>query len=734
MLQVAPHWSSNAAASETAPSAQDSFNLRSVFQILQRNRIWVLGFPLVALLLGVLYIIVTPPLFTATTSLLIDPRRVQAFRQEALSGDMTFDTATVESQIQTILSDRVALDVVRRLRLLADPEFGQSRGLLSGIFGPILRALFGEGEVRSVEQRTAEMVELLKSNLVVRRIGLSYAIDVSYTDRSPQRAAQLANAFAESYILDQLESKFEVTQRASAWLQERIRELRERATAADRAVTEFRVANSITDVGGGRLISDQQLTELTSQMTAARAQVAEAQARLDRIIEVNRSGVPDAAVTDAIRNEVIVRLRQRYLDASQREGEWSRRYGPNHGAVVQLRSEMTEARRAISAELQRIEQTYRSDLEIARARAESITQSMAQLLNTSNEVRQAQITLRELESQSQSYRSLYDSFMQRYMFAVQAQSFPLTEARVITQATVPFRKSAPRTPVVLAASFSLGLILGFGFVFGREYLDRAVRTQEQLDAITGVNCVAILPDVSVAGGAAPLDYVLREPLSQFAEGIRSIKVSLDMFALSGDAKLIGVVSAISGEGKTTIALNLARLMAKGGSRALLIDADLWNPELSRSVASEAQVGLLEVVRGNVPLADALWHDAVSGLSILPAVLSVRAHHFSHELLNSPAMKRLLQQARADFDYVILDLPPIGAVVDARAMAPALDGFLLVAQWGRTKSDVLRRALAAAPGVAERLMGSILNRASVRSLQGYGYAKESILGGDTAYRS
>ena len=304
----------------------------------------------------------------------------------------------------------------------------------------------------------------------MKRVGFSYVIEIAFRSTNPGLAARIANGIADAYILDQMEAKYQATQRASSWLQDRIRELRDQSSAAERAVVKFKTQNNIVTTGGGekggRLISDQQVVELSSQLIIARAQSAEARARLDRIETVlntdSQDATVDATVADSLRNEVVNNLRSQYLTLARREADWTPRYGANHLAVVNVRNQMREIQNSIRNELQRIAETYKSDYQIAQQREEGVQKELSQAISRSQQTDQAQIALHELESNAQTYRTLYDSFLGRYMESVQQQSFPITEARVISGATPPTQKSSPSTRKVLAISGLGALILGIG--------------------------------------------------------------------------------------------------------------------------------------------------------------------------------------------------------------------------------------------------------------------------------
>ena len=280
----------------------------------------------------------------------------------------------------------------------------------------------------------------------IARVGQTYVLDIGYTALDPDLAAKMANAIADAYIDDQFEAKYQTTRISNVWLQDRIKDLRAQAEAADRAVSDYKEKNKIIDVGGpGRLLGDEQVTQLNAQLINVRAATAEAKARLDRINEIMKQDVPDAGTTDSLQSSIIGRLRNRYLDLASRERIFSARYGANHLAVVNLRTQMAELRRSIADELNRIAQSYKSDYEIANARVQTLQTNLAGLISNSQLINRDRIGLVDLESTAKVYHSIYDNFLNRYMEAIQQQSFPFTDARVISSAAPPSYQSSPNT-------------------------------------------------------------------------------------------------------------------------------------------------------------------------------------------------------------------------------------------------------------------------------------------------
>src|SRR6516162_7090455 len=694
---------------------------------------------LLIMALAAVYLFTTPPSFTAVAKLMIDSsRKVQPFQQ--MIGDISPESWSVDSQVEVLQSENVALAVIKELHLTEDLDFvAPNDGLFSTIKGFMLNP-FGSSEGQPSEfALTRAAIGRLQSHLFISRAGLTYVMNIGFRSHNPRRAAQVANAVAEAYINDQLDAKYQATRRAGDWMRDRIKELRDQSTNADRAVVDFKVKNNIV-AAGGRLMNEQQLSELNTSLIQARAQTAEAKAKLDRIEEILRSGVevPDATVTDSLRNEVITKLRSQYLDYSRKAAEYSAKYGSSHLAVANLRSQMREIRKVIFDELGRIAQTYQSDYEIAKARDESISRSLDGIVAVSQTANQAQIALRELESSAQSYRSLHDNFLQRYMESVQQQSFPITEARLITTATPPMGPSNPRTMFVLMVAAAGGVIVGSGLGLLRDIADRVFRTSDQVASILHADCIAVVPKVKGPVTLRPcqprIDYaglehriikrdqslfwaVIDAPISRFAESMRAIKIAADLNGSVNGSKVLAFTASLPNEGKSTAAMALAQSIANVGGRVVVLDADLRNPGLSRKLIPEAKVGLLEVLANRVRLEDALCVDPDTRLAFLPAVVNERIA-YSSEVLASAGTKILFERLRQSYKYIIIDLPPLAPVVDVRAMTHLVDSFVFVIEWGRTKIDVVERALTTAPGVYDNLLGVVLNKADLNLLGRY----------------
>ncbi len=752
-----------------------------------RRRFRVITFSLLAsAALGASYLYAAHPVYTAEALLIVDAPKVQVYQAQSPQ-DGPVNSAIVDTQIQIIESDDIALAVIKELKLDQDPVFlADHGGLLSSIKARVMSLMHNALGTMSSRPVSAQSVALanFRRGLRVNRVSLTYAIEIQFSSSDPFRSATIANAIADAYEMNAFEAKYQITGEAAKWLQDRLEKLRQQSTDAERAVVAYETENGLVNTGG-ELLNKQQIAELSSELSQARGRTAEAKARLDRVVKVLRSNDGDldaaGAVAETLHDDVINKMRSQYLQNERQANAWAATYGAQHQAVLKLRSEMKELRRSILQEVKRIADSYKSEYAIAGGRENSLQRSLDELIARSQAAEKAEVTLHSLESNAQTNRAMYDSFLQRYMESVQQQSAPLIESRLITHARPPMDKSWPRSMLIIVLALLGGSIFALVLAMLRDVSDRVFRTTLQISEHLQSDCIAVVPLVkgvaepaitfqkakpvpSVAMaertkrnvgaaiqamfarifgrrvlGIAPARRrrrrrralrveesvcwtVANAPCSRFSESIRAVKVAADDGHLDNESKTIGVTSSLPNEGKSTIAVSLAALIAQGGGRAILLDCDLRNPELTRLLTPDAKAGLLEVIAGQVEVEDILWREPGSGLAFLPSVVTSRLAH-SSDILASEKTRKLIEFLRRSYDYVIIDLPPLAPVIDARVASRLVDSFLLVIEWGRTKIGVVQHALRSAPGVGDKSIGIVLNKAEMKSFVRYASGHE-----------
>jgi succinoglycan biosynthesis transport protein ExoP len=721
----------------------DTIDVDQIIAIARRQWKLVVVCVLGAMVLGVAYLFTAVPIYSASASILIDTSNQKIADQLSAVTGVLVDEASILSQVELIRSDKIALAVSEKLNLKDDASFwAEEGGLVSQILSSVKALLdvsswfdSGAGGPVDQEQLQQAVVWNLKDHLDVDRIERTYVLTLVYSSANPHLAAEITRAYADAYLTDQLDSKYESTRRASDWLQKRIAELRQKSLETDLAVQKFKAEKGLITTDG-QLVSEQQLTQLNSQLILAQADTANVEAKYKRISSILDSGAMEAAVTESLESSIITDLRSKFLEASRREADISSRLGAKHVQAVRLRNEKSEYRRLMFEELARIAQSYKSNLDVALARQKNLEQQVAQATGISANANDEQVQLRELERESETYKKLYETFLQRYQEAVQQQSFPITEARVISNPVTPSVPSAPKKPLVMALSVFLGLLVGACLGAFREFRDRFFRTADQFRSVLELEPLGTVPyarpteiikhQAAIAATTnsrvlnkdnSLANYVIDHPLSSFAETMRSAKIAIDIFVDKKRPKTVGFVSVLPGEGKSTVSINFAELLASQGSRVLLIDADLRNPGATRQIGRHAERGILEALQDSVPARDILMINPDTKLAFLPAVIKRRIP-YSSELLASEAMDRIIEEVSDAFDYIIFDLPPLAPVVDARAMSSKLDAYIFVVEWGKTARNVVKKTLVANAAVAVKCAGVILNKVDTSKMKFY----------------
>jgi succinoglycan biosynthesis transport protein ExoP len=721
----------NTDAAEAAVAASDYVS-RLVSMLRRRLRL-VTAFCLGGAAIGLAYVLVTTPLYRATAAIIIDNRQVRAVQDVSTLSDWPMEMASVvDSQVEVLRSEAVALAVVKTLNLSEDPAFVAPReswlragwGWVVGNFRALLPAMHPPSNVDPGLTRQLKAVATLNQHLRVSRVAASLVVEVGFTWPNPARAAEVANAYVNAYMLKQLSSGIDATKRAGKWLEERTEELRQLSVDADLAAQKFRAEHNLL-ASKGILVAEQQLNEITTELVKARTATVQARARYDHIKEIVDKRQTDAAVIESIDNPVINALRTKYLETVNRTNTiQSLQVSVDHKTVARLKNTADYLSGLLFEEFGRIAESFKSDFEVALAREKALAESLAQQQGVAITANDSQAQLRQLELKADAYKALYQSYMQRYQETAQHEAFPMTDAQVVAMAIPPLVPRHPHVPLVMGVSVVLGTLVGVGVAMLREVTDDAFRTVDQIHDELNTDVIGMVPLVAHASGgrrsghaASPiLRYAIDHPFSEFAETMRSAKVAADHALADRSRKIIGVVSFLPNEGKSTVAKNLASQLALQGARTLLLDADTRNPSLTRALQREP-----ERVSGSVSpvphLSEQLMDEPASGLEMLPCPFQAHdprvANGLSPEMLDA-----LLRGVDRSFDYVVVDCPPIGPAVSARGLASAIDAFILVVAWGKTSRGAIRAALAQERSICSKLLGAILNKVDTRKVRAY----------------
>ncbi|GGE97092.1 lipopolysaccharide biosynthesis protein [Stappia taiwanensis] len=730
--------------------------------------------------LGLVYLHYTPPLYSAVAQLVMDPQQAKIASQDVSTGTIIIESAEIASQVQIVKSEAIARSVIEELDLLNDPEVRTSTSLRATVRRWLRMGLAavglsgsrsGQGEASDTgmglaeaeAQRASAEDDLMRqtmagflSRVEVRRVGQSYVLEISYRSTDPRKAAKIANTIAHTYIRSGMDDRANSARRGASWLQERLVEIGQNAREAQTAVEEFRARNGITQIGTASPLDQQQILETNSQLLAAHAETAMAEARYETLSRLVSGESADEPIEDPGTNAQVQKLRDEIRLATSRREMLKARYTDDSPAVVAVEAEIARLEREIRAEFVRMQNVYRSELEIARAREASIRADLMASKSQNVEKNLARIELAELESRAATYRRMYESFLQQLIGALQNQSFPLGTARIVTAAATPLMAESPKTSVIMALSVMLGFAGGIFIAAWRETMDRRLSAGSASRRELGLVPLGFVPELPTRTFVIPALQrlplrrrgrvfdpwcaVLNAPYSEFAEALRSIKAPIGVgTATSSDkGKAIGITSVDQAEGKTTIALNLAQVYLNEGVSTVIVDADFLTGTLSLLATKhgadyglEARVSSPLGERGERPklvLAQSHGNAAAAasemasssapepdivGSPVLPVLTSSRIRgerpvRYSYGHLVS--LRQWLDDLRKTYQVVIVDMDAFGQSADARSICTMVDGVAVVVDDARKMTiDRLSEALSLFGKTQISLIGIVFNR-------------------------
>ncbi|MCP1335355.1 GumC family protein [Futiania mangrovi] len=717
--------SGSEAEADTATAAGGTADLRAGVRFLRRRAGWIAAGTALGLGAAAAVLALLPVRYTASATLMLDPRAPQVVPADAVLPGLSGDQATIDGEVEVLRSRMLAEAVAARVDVPPAGPGARARA------AAVLDRLLGFGPLPSAPAATgADAAEVVQAGLDVRREGLTRVIRVAFTHSDPVAAADIANTVAGTYVAAQEEAKTAATQAANAVLAERVAALRADVEAAERAITRFRTENGLSGTAG-EAITEQQISELNARLVLARAETAEQAAKYRQVARLLDTGGAADTVADVLASPVIAQLRQQEAAIAREEAELATRYGDRHPRLLKVRAERADLAERIRDEAGRIVANLRNELAVAQSREASLARSLEALSVREGENDAAAVGLRELERKAEAARQMYGAVLARFLETREAAGTERADARILSPAAVPTRPTGPPVPLVLALGGLFGLLAGTGAGAAADRLVAGFRTAVEAERVLGMPCLGGIPELRArdrrVGGKAlsPADYLVARPLSGYAEAVRGLRTAVAFSARggAGGVKVIAVTSSLPEEGKTTLSVSLARSAALAGLGTLLIDADLRHPRVAAALGAEPQAGLGDYLSGRTALLDALFTDTATGLRVLPVAGGMET---TPDVLGTEAMTRLMAACRQTFDLVIIDTPPILPVVDARLVAAHADAMVFAVRALATPRATVRQALARL-GPEAPVAGLALTRVDVRAQAlhgetdtGYGY--------------
>lgn len=736
------------------PQGGTMIDIGAIVAAVLRQRRMVTAAIGVALVLGLLHVLTAPRVYTASTQVMIGDDVGGISNGFNRPADVAQNEVMLESALRVLQSQTLALAVVNKLALHDDEVFlspprslpGGAVQLVRGVASFILSG--GSARTKDDDPEAAELhrrlqaAELLRKSIEVRREGRSSVFMLHYESTDPALVAAVVNAYGEAFVADQLIGNVEASARVLDWLQERLFVIQDNSTQAALRAEEYRARSGLETIAGAP-ITVQMIAQLKTDLATATVELARLRAMssvydelrkqdLERFIESGAAGarVPDAEFSAG---------QERFLTLQQRLDEAERRHGPDHVEVIQLRERIATEGRALQREMQRL---YDVTMNASRALETEITilkSSIDEITTENIGLATSRVELRALEKQAEIYEALNETYLLRLKDLEQTQTFPVTNVRVLSIADVPQSPIAPRKALILGFMLVLGAAAGVGLALWRERVERVIRTREELQDTSGLPFLGYLPLLAPDEMDGPTEpapprkptrgsdeprkgfthafAALKNPRSKFTEVLRNIRIAVDSSAGGKSGYVLGVVSIRPGEGKTTISRNLAAVAAVSGRSVLLIDGDVRTAALSRGLSQSMGLGLHEVLTGRAVWDATLRRETNSGLHLLPFTSGL-GDPAAGDLVGASEFRTLINEARRRYDLTVIDLAPLGPVADARALVPALDGLVMVLEWGKVSPDTLRDILSVDPVLHEKLIGIALNKTDMTALAKY----------------
>jgi len=632
---------------------------------------------------------------------------------KAVIEGLTGETDVLETEIQVLQSRGLARRVVEELRLDQDADFNprlSSGNFLTRIAGSLdyLRTLLpvsfrwdpsGTPPWHKKAQDPVDTTaDALLRRLSVAAKGRSRAIGINVDASDPVVAAKVANAVAQTYIDQQLQEKMGATAHAHQWLEQRVGELHQTAIDADKRVAAYRVKTGLMHGTKGSLITEQ-ISELGQQIIEARVTKANAMARLQTVGKP--SALPDVQDSGIVRD-----LRQQEARLTAQYVQQAATHGPNYPQVVALNAEIEAIRGRERTEVGRIEETLREAVRTAETRETMLESTLAGLRNQAGVASQHEIELQSLQQEADIDRALYERLLSRSKETQIEVGLQQPDAQLISSAEPPDSPSFPKKTLMFLVAFATSCIFAALLVFGLESRDTGFWSLDQVEAVLGVPALGIIPRIArrlnVRSASRFEARVDADPL--FAEALRSLYTSLLLRGVPRP-KVVLFASANSGEGKTTIVLSLARLLASSGKQVVIVDCDVALPSMNKVAGITPSPGLHDVLIGKVDVGLSLQQDQNSGVWLLPAG---EKRPTAPDLFASQAMNNLIDALADQFDLVLLDSAPVLLISDTRALARLADATVFVARWGVTRRQQVSAALRQIADAGGRVAGVLLS--------------------------
>lgn len=656
------------------------------------------------LVLGLVWIMSMTPTYVAESQVSIKPRAGEVSRFDNEQRPPEADVIAIQSEVQILTSGALVPDLIAKLQLDELPEFNPSLRK-PGLMSQMLQVI---GISRKPTPATPAVIrEQVMERLSIVRLSESRVIGIRFSSENAERAALLANTYADIYISRQVSDGNALNDEATEWLKSQIDNLRSEVAISEAAVEQFRSQNGLFQTSNSTLPREE-LTQLSSQLVQAEAERSTVAARLSLARElVANEGAIDSTL-EVLQSPLIQNLRQQEVALRAQIAEQSATLLPSHPRMKTSEANLADLRLQIGREVAKLIRSLENEAHVANERIRVMRDKVNRLKSRMSRLGQQEVELRALERDAAANRTLLEQFLGRYEAASAraAADAAAANATIVTKSVIPANPASPNKKAAFALAVVGAAFGSLAIVFLMEALAPGFRTPEQVERQTGMPFLGTLPDVvgarSPAGMAAS---VVHAPYGQISEAMRRLQSNVLMARVEDrPVRTVLVTSAIDQEGKSGVAGGLARLMAQSGYRVLLIDADLRQGPVAATLGLYPTWGLTEVLNGQAEFDRAVIRDHSSALHILQSGGQTAN---PTALLSSNRMSWLLYALVQKYDFVIVDGPAVHAASEAPALSQLTDVTVMCVKWGKTNRRIVNRALKFLAAASTRRVGIFL---------------------------
>ena len=692
-----------------------------------------------------------PSIYVSEARVLVGVQAPRLPNVESLVADVSPDAERVQNEGFILQSRNIAKQVIDQLKLRDDPEFNpelrkpsfwsrlKPRQLLPPAIDAWITRLTSDkpkaadgdkftGFSTSAGAATSDdrIIDTLLSRVDVSTLGRSYVLSIKAESLNPATAAAIANTLAERYLDYQRRDKIESIDRVDKFLLGRVAELREQVSKSDQAVEDYRRSHDLYKSAGSG-VTAQQLNELNTQLTAAQTAKAEAESRLNEAQEMRKGSLNSETVPEVLRSPLITVLKQQLADSERKAAELSASYGARHPALVNARAEVANIQGRVGAEVAKIVDGLAREARSANARYEALSRNFEGVKKQMGSVNDRSIQLESLERDATVNRNLLEAMLLRAKQSTGAETILQANAKLVSPAAPSGAPSYPPKALIAFLGVAGGMMVGAAIALMREGGDHTFRRAEQIESMTGLPVMAVVPQVG--GRTPPAMQVLRQPTSAYSEALRRLHIGVELSEAAASPKIILFSSATPSEGKSVMVASLGRLLASNGKRVLLIDCDWRSPRLHQIFRCGNRDGLASLlIDKDVQLDQVIHHDALSGVDVMPA--GSWSPRFAH-LLSSDYMRRLLEALEPHYEFIILDTPPALVTADVLALSRLVEKVVFVVRWGHTRQEAVLEALKQIVDAQGDVAGIVMSRVVSKQYRQYSYGDPFFEGRRTA---